>query len=164
MNFISAIHTTAFTVLRKQNEPNAGDSNKLLFEQICEVSSQGRITPPKYLTHIFFSIRTSLPTSTLRVSSNCAKRFGRFSCATIKSPTGIRTLRPPTPPTHNRQTQRPAAPKVHRSTSTRSRNSAAAKSACGTIFSPSAVCFWPAPNCISSSTSSSFRCCRLCSA
>lgn len=38
MNFISAIHTTAFTVLRKQHESTAGDSNKLLFEQICEVS------------------------------------------------------------------------------------------------------------------------------
>lgn len=38
MNFISAIHTTAFTVLRNHNEPSADErQQKMLFEQMCEV-------------------------------------------------------------------------------------------------------------------------------
>lgn len=37
MNFISAIHTTAFTVVRNHNEQNPDDKLKMLFEQMCEV-------------------------------------------------------------------------------------------------------------------------------
>lgn len=37
MNFISTIHTTAFTVLREHIEQNTDDKQKMLFEQMCEV-------------------------------------------------------------------------------------------------------------------------------
>lgn len=37
MNFISAIHTTAFNVLREHSEPTTDDKQKVLFEQMCEV-------------------------------------------------------------------------------------------------------------------------------
>lgn len=36
MNFISAIHTSAFTVLRHNTETNSDEKQKMLFEQMCE--------------------------------------------------------------------------------------------------------------------------------
>lgn len=55
MNFISAIHTTAFTVLREHNEQNADDKQKMLFEQMCEVINNNRAweASPSYTRNIF---------------------------------------------------------------------------------------------------------------
>lgn len=40
MNFISAIHTSAFNVLKQNLDQNSVDNQKLLFEQMCEVNTQ----------------------------------------------------------------------------------------------------------------------------
>lgn len=63
MNFISAIHTTAFTVLREHSEQNADDKQKVLFEQMCEVSTYINIylcvyekMPKKYKYYNFYRI------------------------------------------------------------------------------------------------------------
>lgn len=45
MNFISAIHTTAFTVLRNNNDQNSDEKQKMLFEQMCE-----NVPADKYIT------------------------------------------------------------------------------------------------------------------
>lgn len=37
LNFISTIHTSAFTVLREHVERNPDDKQKPMFEEICEV-------------------------------------------------------------------------------------------------------------------------------
>ncbi|KAJ6638777.1 Syndetin [Pseudolycoriella hygida] len=45
MNFISAIHTSAFTVLRQNTESNSDEKQKMLFEQMCE-----NVPVDKYIT------------------------------------------------------------------------------------------------------------------
>lgn len=53
MNFISAIHTTAFTVLRNHNNESSADERqqKMLFEQMCEVCDVHYFSPPVQIFH-----------------------------------------------------------------------------------------------------------------